>query len=515
MRDNDQPSSFRRILAPALLSASIWWIVPLILLIYPRGGEDQGIFGLFALGILALVTSSVVSAANRTKDWFVLFWMPPAGIAAMLSLRFIGQMIQEIKILPGSMAPLGGVAILIGMGALALLLSATLSLLFLRPLKFPRTLTVFALCNSIAIAFAASKTDYHANKQEVTIHILDFSGHPIQGATLNYERFGYGAGGERDPEGSGDPIISDVQGIVRPHLRAMRNELKGMIQHPQYQPVCFTVGMQYNKLDLTRQFICGTETRPNINYGSISVKEPLSGYIYMPPRYDTNDHNQILNEKISTTLVEGSDENSFLNVEKGHFGPSAGCQLRFELYFETVDQLESARLKVYALDGVGIQILPPNISFSEPIQYPERLFEIAPRDGYIKQITIMEPGSSPGPKLFISALNNTMFYMLTVDLDWDRKAKTGRCVVQIVKNLALHTESKRKIMSNQSLERTPLGLPVCIGSPSMVSLSSSRSTDAARPWNRGLWSHPRQNCIADRDPCISAFRWFWCCSNYR
>jgi hypothetical protein len=30
------------------------------------------------------------------------------------------------------------------------------------------------------------------------------------------------------------------------------------------------------------------------------------------------------------------------------------------------------------------------------------------------------------------------------------------------------------IPSNQSLERTPLGLPVCIGMPCMVSLSSSR-----------------------------------------
>ena len=125
-----------------------------------------------------------------------------------------------------------------------------------------------------------------------------------------------------------------------------------------------------------------------------------------------------------------------MNVDTGLFGSSSIGHLRFELYFEAVDQYERARLKVSALDGVGIQMQPTNLSFSEPMQYPERLFEIAPRNGYKEEITIMEPGSSPEPKLFVSSRDNTMFYMLKVDLYTDRKAKTGRCLVRIVKNLA-------------------------------------------------------------------------------
>ena len=444
MSDDDQSAADRSILFPAFLSSIFWWIAPLILLIYPRASEDQGTFSLYAFGVLALVASSVVSAANRTKKWFVLFWMPPAGIAVLLCLSGINQVIQEAGTMPGNMAPLAGVALLIGMGAMAILLGATLLLIFLRPKQFPRILTAVALCNTIAIAFAASRTDYQANKQEVTIHILDFNGQPIQGATLKYDRIGYGPGGKDVPEGSGVPIISDAQGIVRPHLRSMRNELKGMIHHPQYQQVSFTLGMQYSKWDLTRHFAIGTESRPNIVYGSIPVKEPLAGYIYLPPRYDTNTHNQILNKKASTTLVVDSDDKSFLNVETGLFGSSPEGHLRFELYFEADGQYERARLKVYALDGVGIQMLPPNLSFSEPMQYPERLFEIAPHDGYMKQVAIMEPGNSPGPKLFVSTRDNTMCYMLTVDLYTDRTAKTGRCLVQIVKNLTRTQDFEKK-----------------------------------------------------------------------
>ena len=444
MSDDDQSVAERSILFPSLLSSIFWWLAPLILLIYPRGSEDQGTLSLFAFGVLALVASSVVSAANRTKHWFVLFWMPPAGIAVFLGLLGVGQVIQEAGTMPGNMAPLAGAALLIGMGAMAILLGATLPLLFLRPKHFPRILTTVALCNTLAIAFVASKNDYQANKQEVIIHILDFDGQPIRGASLMYDRFGYGAGGKSVPKGSGAPIISDAQGIVRPHLRSMRNELKGLIQHPQYQPVHFTVGMQYSKWDLDRLFAFGTEARTNITYGSISVNEPLSGYIYLPPHYEKNDHNQILNKKAATTLVVGADDKSFLNVETGLFGSLPTGHFRFELYFESDDQYERPRLRVYALDGVGIQMLPPNLSFSEPMQYPERLFEIAPRGGYMKQITIMEPGNSPGPKLFVSTRDNTMFYMLTVELYADRTTKTGRCLVRVVKNLACSQRHKEK-----------------------------------------------------------------------
>lgn len=80
-------------------------------------------------------------------------------------------------------------------------------------------------------------------------------------------------------------------------------------------------------------------------------------------------------------------------------------------------------------------MLPP-ILFSDPIQLPERLFEIAPRDGYSEQIVIMRPGDSPGPKIFVSVGNKTSFYMITVALHADRKSETGRCLVEIVKNLA-------------------------------------------------------------------------------
>jgi hypothetical protein len=444
MSDAHQSAADRNIHFPAFLSSIFWWIVPLILLIYPRDSEDQGMLGLYALGVLALVASSVISAANRTKKWFVLFWMPPAASAVLVCLRGIGELIQAAETGPGDMAPLGGVAILIGMGAMAILLGATMPLLFLRPKQFPRMLTAIALSNTIAIAFAASRADYQANKQEVTIHLLDFNGQPIQGATLKYDRIGYGPGGKDVPKGSGVPIVSDAHGIVRPHLRTMRNELKGIIHHPQYQQVSFTLGMQFSKRDLTRRFAIGTESRPNIVHGSILVKEPLAAYIYLPPRYDTNTQNQMLNKKASTTLVADSADKSFLNVETGIFGSSPKGHLRFELYFEAVDKYERARLKVHALDGVGIQMLPPDLSFSEPMQYPERLFEIAPHNGYMKEIVIMEPCPFPGTKLFVSTRDNTRFHMLTVVLYTNHTAKTGRCLVQIVKNLASTRNLEKK-----------------------------------------------------------------------
>lgn len=433
-----------RVLAPAFFSATIWWLIPLILRIYPRSDEDQGLSSLFSLAMLALVASAAFCAANRTKEWCVLFWMPPAVIGGTACIFGISLIIQEAATKRGNMAPLAGVALLWGIGALAILLGTTLLLLFFRPKRFPLSLTIVAVCNSIAIGFAASQTDYQANKQELTIHILDIDGHPVQGATLRYERVGYGPGGRDIPAGTGTPILSDAHGIVRPHLRSMRHKLTGTIQHPNYQKVSFTAGMQYSTSDRTRTFSFGTEKQPRTAYGFISIEEPLSAYIYLPPRYGMEGHNQMVNKKASTTLIVGAEAKSCLNLKEGGFVSPPEGDLRFELYVEPDGQYIRPRMRIHALNGTGIQMLPPYISFSGPIQFPERLFEIAPRDGYSEQITIMEPGNSPGPKIFVSTRNRTVFYMLTVDLYTDRTAKTGRCFVEIVTNLAYTENSESK-----------------------------------------------------------------------
>jgi len=336
----------------------------------------------------------------------------------------------------GNMAPLAGVALFIGMGIVAIVIAATLSVLFFHPRSFRKGMTLIALLNTVAIVIAVSKTDYQASKQEFEVHILDFNGQPISGATLKYERFGYGAGGKDVPEGTGVPVVSDAQGIARPHMKRMRHELKGVIEHQQYRQVHFTLGMQYSKWDTTRHFSLGTQETPTILHGSVSAKEPVSIYIYLPPASTKPDRSQIKKQETSTKLAVDSEARSSLNIQTGSFGDPPEGDLRFELYFEAVEQYERARLRIHGANRTGLLMLPTNLSFSEPIQSPERLYEIAPKDGYSDQITIMEPGNLPGPRIFVSARDGAMFSMFTVDLYDNRKEKTGRCQVKLVKNQA-------------------------------------------------------------------------------
>lgn len=279
--------------------------------------------------------------------------MPPAVFVTIASFYGIILVIQEGGS-AGNMAPLGGLAFLFGVGAIAILIGALLLLLFLRPKRFPAFLTILALCNSIAIGFSSTRMNYQANIQEIVIHILDFDGFPIQGATLQYERFGYGPGGIDRPAGRASPLVSDAEGIVRPNLRSMRNKLQGTVKHPQYQEIMLELGMQFSEWDTTRNFKLGTPEDPDVAHGRVSVREPLTAYIYMPPRWEADGYNQKLSEKASTTLSAAGDTTSHLNLASGDFVSPPEGDLRFELYFENDGQYKQARLRIHALTGTGI-----------------------------------------------------------------------------------------------------------------------------------------------------------------
>lgn len=434
--NHSEPSIFRsKSLLPAFLCGVVWWLIPVVFLIFPRDKGEKSVLGLFGFGVAAIVITTVVCVVQRSKPWSVMLWMPPASLASIACLSGAIRLIQEAGTLHGNLAPLAGVAMLFGLVAMAILFGATIFLLYFHPKPFHGLLTSCALLNSIAIGFAVSKFDYQSNKQDMAIHILDFQGRPISGAALRYERIGYGPGGSDVPTGRGGPVVSSAEGLVHADLRRIRNELRAVIQHPEYRTVQFSVSMQYGEWDTTRHFAIGTESKPVTWYGSIVVNEPLSMYVYMPPLDDRPNDAQIKRQKVSTDLGAVLGEKAFFDVEAGVFSAVADGDLRFELFYEPDGQYERARLRIHGLNGVGVQMLEPNTSFSEPISSPEKLFMIAPLEGYAEQVTIMEPGSSPGPRIFVSGRDGKLFAMLSVQLYGNRKSKTGECLVEIVRNI--------------------------------------------------------------------------------
>lgn len=66
MSNGEYPPTKRNVV-PAILSTSVWWIVPLVIAIYLPASEG-GRFSLFILFSIAIVASAVFCAANRNKE---------------------------------------------------------------------------------------------------------------------------------------------------------------------------------------------------------------------------------------------------------------------------------------------------------------------------------------------------------------------------------------------------------------------------------------------------------------
>lgn len=415
----------------ALVSVVIWWMIPIALRCFPTGGEANGRFVLFALGVVAVLGTAGCCQRWRYEPWCVILWLPPMLFCASVSVYAVSGAIQELKSAssPYNLAPLAGaVALLIAIASL-IWPAATLLLAYAHPKAFRVLPTLIALINTGAVGFTAIEVDYNANRQDLTVYLHDLANRPVCGATLSYERFGYGPGGKHVSAGRGAPLTSDAGGVLRPHMRKGRNEIRAVITHPKYRTVYVGIGMQYDERDDCRACTVGTDAARPVTAGSISTKEPLTMYVYLPGLRDQDSHapKQL---QASALLGGPGDASVDLDIARGLFSDSAEGDLRLNLFFEREGAYQRPRVRISGLNGTGVQLWN-RPSFSEPIKLPERIFMIAPEHGYESQVTV-DPTHQPGPMLFVHSPQKGSFARLSVAVYRYNKTKASRCRVELV-----------------------------------------------------------------------------------
>ena len=289
--------------------------------------------------------------------------------------------------------------------ALALSVAVILCLVW-HPKTYSIPLVVLAVLNTGAISLVTPRGNLQATRQDIVVRVLDSTGKPLSGASVNFERYGYGSGGTKVFDDKGGPLISDESGVVSIPSRRMRFETRGTIIKSGFRDVIFTVEMQFSEWDKDRGFEISTREAGHIAYGRIPTTEPVAFSIYLPPLSDTPDFLHPLKRMTSVTDIGRSNEAArFFYIETGKFSKEPDADLRFDLFFEEDSRWHDLRprVRITGLNGTQLLHVPPDVSLSGSLSPYEHVFRIAPESGYQDEIVLQDSGSVPGPMIYLRA----------------------------------------------------------------------------------------------------------------
>ena len=411
----------------------VWWIIPLLVRLQPQNYKPTaGLVIACVIGVGAVIS---LCALFRKTRWIILIWIPVFIWACLGAVMTFGVIAKEPHGGPNA-APLEGVAIIIGI-VVGLLLTVAAILCFVwRPKAYSIPLLILAVGNTAAVTYATRHSERQATRQEMFLQVLDSSGKPLSGASVRYTRYGYGPGGSPVFDGEGGSILSDKNGIAKIPSRRMRYETKGTITKPGFREVRFDVGMQFSEWDKDRSVWLSTPETEHIAFGSIQTAEPVTLSIYLPSQSDAPDHlHPVKRMQVQADIGQGNQATHVLNLETGKFSNGSEGDLRFDLFSEMEDgRYMRNRLRISGVNGAKVFQVPPTVCLSGALSSYEHIFKVAPQTGYQDETVIQNPGSLPGPMIYISARDGHLYARMSVNVYGRANEPKARCDVKLFLN---------------------------------------------------------------------------------
>lgn len=412
-----------KLFLPKLVAALFVWVIPLCvgLLDTNREGASFYLPVLFGWMLVALF----VCAIFRGSDWAAFIWIPMALCilaGAIGSLRGLGG--------TGSHGPNTGpgeaTAIVFLLGLLVILAGLGFAAFWFRPRVFPiPTILIGALLNTAACGIVTSRIDRHVTRQNIVLHILDRDGHPVPGASVRYERYGYGSGGITVFDDAGGPFLSASSGLVIIPSRQMRYETRATISKPEYRDLLFTLEMQFSPYDEKRNVVLSTRETKAIAHGHVPATNPVEVTVYLPPASDTRDP---MTKRIGLYSKRDVGEQSakYLDLSTGKFTVNQPTDLKLELSPAIGGDFSNRRFRIIGLNGFELLMLPSKSTFDCVSSTYEQMFRIAPAHGYQGEITLEGESYRNGHVIYVRTADRKLHGRLHLDAQGDLSGQDAR-----------------------------------------------------------------------------------------
>lgn len=363
------------------------------------------------------------------KTGFVL-WFPITAAVSLLFIVLLPTWCLEAGRLNGNPAPLAGVAIIYGLAILVVAGGVLVICYVARPRRYPPLVCWITVLNTLVIGCVSYAWYDHNTSREVVIRFIDSKGEAIPGVEI--------------ADSGGGTRVSREAGKFIKRVRDGR-DLEISARKPGFEEVKIKVSAQFSKWQTERDVT--VEMRGRVSANSwVPASDPVEFMVYLAKPSEIEGETDL--RELSTKFpTEGGKRN--LDLAGDRFTDSQEADIRFEFFAEKDEQgYLRSRLRLIAMNGAGVLQVPYFIRLVDPPASFEKAMKIAPAKGYEESTVLMEPGSSPGPMIYVRARDGKTYARLAVD-GWKNPRmpdEPGRIRLKMLKT----TASTRALLESKS-----------------------------------------------------------------
>jgi hypothetical protein len=367
----------------------------------------------------ALAGAAVVVATyafSRKQAWSLILWIPLILTAALGSLFLLGTGLSTPTSGP-SAGPLEGVAVLLMLVIAVGLCAFVFASAWFRPKSWSTTILVIGLLNSALIFMTGSSGFRIATGQEIMLRLSDPAGKPVAGAEVRFERFRYGHGGAESFEASGGPFRSDSEGVARVPSRRMRYKTRMTVHKEGFREITVTLHMQLAEHDRMRAYTVSTYETPAIATGTVLATDTPVIPISLSPLSDAPTSKVVRFSLFSKHDLQETITPKSLELKTGKFADDLSGDIELEYFSASMTRYRDQKLRLRGLNGVQLFLASHNERFPTATHtLYEQLYQIAPQSGYEHEVIIDNPGNSPGPVVYVRALDGKLHGRLCIEV---------------------------------------------------------------------------------------------------
>jgi hypothetical protein len=377
----------------------------------------------------AFVGAAIVVATylfSRKQAWSLVLWVPLVLGAAIGGVSLLGSGLSTPTSGPNA-GPLEGVAVLLMLLIAVGLGGVVFAGAWFRPHNWSTTMLVIGLLNTALIFVVGSSGGQIATGQEIMLHLSDPAGKPVAGAAVRFERFGYGSSGAEVFDASGGPFHSDEEGVARVPSRRMRYKTRMTVSKEGFREITVTLDMLLAEHDRMRSYTVSTYETRAIATGAVQATDTPLIPLCLSPMSDAPTLQVVHFGLYSKHDLPKTTTPKSLDLETGKFSGDLSGDIELEYFSASKTRYRDQRLRLRGLNGV--QLYPVSYNDCLPTMTHaryEQLYRIAPQSGYEQEVTIANPGNSPGPVVYVRASDGKLHGRLCIEALGDGVDETPR-----------------------------------------------------------------------------------------
>lgn len=402
--------------------------------------------GMIQSAVVVLFAAAASCFLLRRKEIGFAVWFPIAATVMVFLLAFLPPFCAELGLLPRNPAPLAGVAMIYGAVFLTLAVVMGVICVLARPRCYSPLLCCLTVLNTAAVGWTAYARYESSVAEPITIRFLDSAGSPISDVGVTYQVFGYGPGGRKpsSPARTGGPDLSGNDGKVLLRSKAGTYSVEITARKQGYEDLFVDLGRQYNKWQTTRRVRISTPDMAAA-YAEVPAAKPMEFTVYMARPEEIERQAEF--HQLASRFVENRGKTR-LDLLQCRFVDNDEADVRFEFFREMDDQgYWRSRLRVIAMNGAGVLQVPYYSNLVSPLSSFENVMKIAPPGGYSESVVIADPGSSPGPNIYVRARDGRTFARLVISGIDNPKKPMEPAMLRV--NLLKTTDSSRALLASQ------------------------------------------------------------------